>query len=202
MQLPARLDPHALHELRLLEQVARSPRLNNRTASQVLGVSVKLAHEVLKKMVVKGLVHVHRLHARRWDYFLTPAGLSEKARLTMEFLDFSLQFYREARRRSAALCRALAEQGHREVAILGAGDLAEITYLGIQEWQLHLVRVYDNTDRKQLFHAPVLPVAAMAQDESDAIIVCVYDATVPLQERYLPGEIPVRANMHWIFGDR
>ena len=135
--------PHAMYELGILRHVEETPQLNNRTASKKLGVSIRLAHDVLKKMVHKGLLHVTVVHARRWDYFLTPKGLAEKTRLTMEFLDFSMTFYREARRRSAQLCRDLAEAGVHEVAFLGAGELAEITYLGVQEWGLCLTAVYD-----------------------------------------------------------
>ena len=139
MQQP---EAHALHELGILRQVEGSSRLNNRRAAQKLGVSIKLAHALLKRMVGKGLLHVTVVHSRRWDYFLTPQGLAEKTRLTLEFLDFSLHFYREARRRSAQLCRDLAEAGRRRVAFLGTGELAEITWLGMQEWGLELTAVY------------------------------------------------------------
>src|ERR1051325_9141332 len=105
------MDRSAFHELEILKQVEQSSRLNNRMAARKLNASVKLAHQTLKKMVAKGLLHVKKEHSRRWDYFLTPRGLAEKARLTYEFLDFSLQFYREARRRSAQLCRDMAECG-------------------------------------------------------------------------------------------
>ncbi len=139
MQQP---EAHALHELGILRQVEDSSRLNNRLAAQKLGVSIKLAHALLKRMVGKGLLHVTVVHSRRWDYFLTPQGLTEKTRLTLEFLDFSLHFYREARRRSAQLCRDLAESGVRRIAFLGTGELAEITWLGMQEWGLELTAVY------------------------------------------------------------
>ena len=136
------VSPHALYELGILKHVGETPQLNNRTASKKLGVSIRLAHDLLKKMVNKGLLHVTVVHARRWDYFLTPKGIAEKTRLTMEFLDFSMTFYREARKRSAQLCRDLAEAGVHDVVFLGAGELAEIAYLGVQEWGLKLNVVY------------------------------------------------------------
>ena len=136
------VSPHALYELGILKHVEETPQLNNRTASKKLGVSIRLAHALLKTMVSKGLLHVTVIHARRWDYFLTPKGIAEKTRLTMEFLDFSMTFYREARKRSAQLCRDLAESGVRNVSFLGNSELAEIAYLGVQEWGLCLTAVY------------------------------------------------------------
>lgn len=198
------IDQHALYELDILRHVEQSSRLNNRQASSKLGVSVKLAHELLRRMVEKGLLHVKVVHARRWDYFLTPKGIAEKTRLTVEFFDFSMSFYREARRRSAQLCRDLAEQGFRRVAFLGANDLAEITYLGVQEWGLFLDAVYDMPEAagvkpRQFLNIPVQPLAAIGSHDTQAVIVCLYDAQMPMRERYLPEAIAQRPDMHWIF---
>ena len=136
---PDKFNVHELYELRIIEAADEDPTLSNRKVASKLGVSVKLAHEILSKMVQKGMFHVKKHHARRWDYFLTPKGISEKARLTMEFLDFSMHFYREARRQSAQVCRDLAEKEKvKKIAFLGAEDLAEIVYLGVQEWGLEL----------------------------------------------------------------
>ena len=59
------LDVHALHELRLLEHVSETPTLRNREATRILGVSVKLSHQILTSMGKKGWFHVTKHHARR-----------------------------------------------------------------------------------------------------------------------------------------
>ena len=198
------LESHALHQLRLLEHVDNSPRLSNRVAADKLGVSIKLAHAILKRMVAKGLLHINVVHARRWDYFLTPKGIAEKTRLTLEFFDFSMCFYREARRRSAQVCRDLAELGMREVILLGANDLAEIVYLGVQEWSLTVVGVYDDDAQETFMTLPVRPLSALSAGNprfSTPVIVCLYDACQPMQGRYLPSGIDATPQMHWIFGE-
>ncbi|OGV63232.1 MAG: hypothetical protein A3K19_13080 [Lentisphaerae bacterium RIFOXYB12_FULL_65_16] len=195
------LDKHALYELDILEHVEKDSRLNNRLVAQKLGVSIKLAHEILKRMVHKGLLHVKVVHSRRWDYFLTPTGLTAKARLTLEFLDFSMHFYREARRRSSQVCRDLAESGVQEVAFLGSGDLAEIAYLGIQQWGLRLAAVYDeHADGKRRFmNIVVRPLAAVSEAAGGAIIICAYDATMPMRKGYLPEGLERSPGMRWVF---
>jgi hypothetical protein len=156
-------------------------------------------------MVHKGLLHVKVVNSRRWDYFLTPKGIAEKTRLTLQFLDFSLQFYREARRRSSRVCRDLAEAGEREVTFLGAGDLAEIAYLGVQEWGLTLAAVYDDTPRKKSFMGvAVQPLSAFGGRGSAAdtpVLVCLYDASEPMRANYLPPGVSRAAELHWIFGE-
>lgn len=201
--MPA-IDKHALYELDILRHVEQTSRLNNRQVSTKLGVSVKLAHELLKRMVQRGLLHVKVVHARRWDYFLTSQGIAEKTRLTMEFFDFSMYFYREARRRSAQLCKDLALDRKLKVAFLGANDLAEITYLGVQEWGLTLDAVYDLQPAagQQFLKVPVRPLAEMAAGDFQAVIVCLYDAKMPMRARYLPDIIAARPDMYWIFDEK
>lgn len=191
-------DSHDLHKLRLLDHVEKTPRLTHRSAAKVMGVSIKLAHDLLSGMVERGLLHVKKHHARRWDYFLTTKGLTEKARLTMEFIDFSMHFYREARKFSAQLCRDLAESNRLKVDFLGTGDLAEITYLGVQEWGLELQHVYDD-QATTFLGRQVESTSKLSENTSDAVIVCLYDRKHPMLAGYLPESIPPSPNMVWIF---
>lgn len=194
-------DPHALHELDLLRTVEQDCRLTNRSAARKLGVSLKLAHQLLARMVEKGLLHVRVVHARRWDYFLTPRGLAEKTRLTLEFLEFSMRFYREARRRSSHLCRELRRRGVRSVAFLGAGDLAEIAYLGVRECELSLCEVYDDAAAPGPFLGlPVQRFDSLPRTRADAVMVCCYDVRAPMREGFLPAAVKRQARQYWIFG--
>ncbi len=194
------MDQRALLELEILKHVEQSPRLNNRAAAGKLNVSVKLAHEILKKMVGKGLLHVKKEHARRWDYFLTPTGISEKTRLTYEFLEFSMQFYREARRRSAQLCRDLSEARIKRVAFIGAGELAEIVYLGVVEWGLTLEEVYDaGKDGHKFMGLPVKPLSRLPDAGSERLIVCLYNKQHPMTPDFLPDGVARDPRMVWVF---
>ena len=192
------IEKNELMELEILNHVEETPLLNNRMAASKLGCSVKLAHVLLGKMVGKGLLEVKKLHARRWDYFLTPKGVTEKLRLTYEFLDFSMQFYREARKASSAVCRSLKEDDKHSVAFLGAGDLAEIVFLGVKEWGLELIEVYDDSINKFL-GIPVKKLDELKKTTADVILVCCYDKTNPMRIHYLPDSIEPMNNMCWIF---
>ena len=195
-----KLEQNDLHELEILKQIEESPTLTNRTAATRLGVIVKLAHETLKRMVSRGLLHVKKLNSRRWDYFLTPSGITEKARLTVEFVEFSMGFYREARRQSAKVCRELSQQNLKTVALLGSGDIAEIVYLGIQEWDLTLLGVFDDgADKESFMGVDVQPATALKLTDAAAIIVAVYDQQQPMSGQFLPAGVDRDERMHWIF---
>ena len=193
-------DSHRYYELKILEHVTNRPELPRRVAAQKLGVSVKLAHKLLRGLVERGLLHVRKENARRWRYFLTARGVAEKARLTREFIEFSFEFYREARRRSAQVCRDLAEGGWRRVAFLGVGELAEITYLGVEEWSLELVEVFD-TDQagRAFFGCRVQPADRVTDAEAQRIIVTAFNPRDPMSPRFLPRDIEADPRMVWIF---
>ena len=195
------IEKNQLLELEILKHVETTPILNNRLAAAKLGCSVKLSHELLKKMVSKGLLHVTKLHSRRWDYFLTPKGLTEKARITREFLSFSKYFYHEARKASSMLCRRLHEQGVRRIAIIGAGDLAEIVYLGVKEWGLELTEVFDNR-QGEFFGIQAQPFAATENSQAEALIICVYDENFPMVGPKLPEGIKKSSRLHWLFDEK
>ena len=194
------IDSHNLYELKLLKHIENDRKLTNRMVAQKLGISVRLAHDVLKRMVEKGLLHVKVIHSRRWDYFLTPKGLTEKARLTLEFFEFSMHFYREARKRSAQVCRNLAEAGEKSIGFLGAGELAEITYLGVQEWNLELQAVYTEIPAQRSFmNSPIKPMKDVNDISKFPILVCMYNKMQPMESYYLPPGVKDNGRFHWIF---
>ena len=192
-------DQSQFHELEILKTVDQDSHLNNRKAASKLGVSVKLAHTILNRMVKKGFLHIKKENARKWHYFLTPSGIMEKSRLTMSFFEFSMQFYKEARKQSAQLCRNLSVDGKKNVILLGAGELAEIVYLGIQEWNLNLIGAVDLTGEKKSFMGAPIFKPEDTLPKHDSIIVSLYDPERPMGKQFIPEGMTVNEKMAWIF---
>jgi predicted transcriptional regulator len=192
-------DQTKYHELEILKTVDQDSQLNNRKAANKLGVSVKLAHTTLNRMVEKGFLNIKKENSRKWHYFLTPQGIMEKAKLTVSFFEFSMQFYKEARKLSAQLCRGLAENKQTRVILFGHGELAEITYLGIQEWDLQLVDVIAPEGNSTKFMGIRTKNMAEITNEYDAIIICTYDPTKPTGGHFLPVDAVKNDKMVWIF---
>jgi hypothetical protein len=98
---------------------------------------------------------------------ITPAGIAEKARVCRNYLASSIRSYSEARDRIAErlneLCETWPESvdgcGDRRIVFYGAGEVAEIGYVCLQETGLVLVGVVDGGSRQQFFqfrvHRPV-----------------------------------------------
>ena len=200
------IDKNNLYELEILKQVEESPHLNNRMVASKLGCSVKLAHGLLKKMVQKGFFDIKKLNTRHWNYYLTPKGISEKGKLTYEFLEFSMQFYREARKRSSQTCKNIASDAKKTVAFIGTGELAEITYLGVKEWGLELTEIYSNCEEDNFLGIPIRRYSDIKTSKADALIVCIYDKINPMTKKYLPSDLSnylsttnQSQSLYWIF---
>lgn len=115
--------------LGVLDLVERDPALTQRSVAKELGIALGLANTYLKRCIHKGLVKVGEAPARRYAYYLTPQGFSEKSRLTANYLAYSFSFFRQAQTQFADIFKMAAKRGQRRLVLIGEGDLAEIANL-------------------------------------------------------------------------
>ena len=115
----------------ILDEINRDPEVSQRKLSSELGVSGGSINWHLKRCVSKGLVKLREAPMRRYLYYLTPEGFSEKARLTAEFLQASFDIVRTGRQQYEALAQLCAANGWRTLVLLGDSELAELALLVI-----------------------------------------------------------------------
>jgi DNA-binding MarR family transcriptional regulator len=125
--------------LGVLDVVERDPSVTQRSVARELGIALGLANAYLKRCVRKGLIKVSEVPRRRYAYYLTPQGFSEKSRLTATYLADSFSFFRKARMQCSELFAVAAARGQRRLALLGHGDLAEIASLVAREHPIEIV---------------------------------------------------------------
>ncbi len=130
-------------ELELLEVIERSPKINQRSLAKETQMALGLVNSCLKRLVRKGWVKIREVPGRRFLYYLTPQGMSEKSRLTYEYISYSVHFYGTARARCRALFQELVEKDVRRVAFLGKSDLAEIAYITLREYPIEFDGIFD-----------------------------------------------------------
>src|SRR5690348_15830190 len=108
--------------LGLLHSVERDSTRSQRNMAAEFGVALGLINTCLRFCVRKGYVKVKRIPARRYAYFLTPKGMAEKSRLTVEHLSNSLSFFRQAREDCAKIFEVAESRGWHRLALVGAGE--------------------------------------------------------------------------------
>lgn len=117
--------------------------VSQRTLAADLDVAVGLVNAYVKRCVRKGLLKVSQVPARRYRYYLTPAGFAEKAKLTGEYLRISLSFFRRAKMAYADVFETAEGLGWNSVVLLGAGDLADIATICALTRGIKVVSVID-----------------------------------------------------------
>jgi len=175
------MDVEEHRDLRVLEAVQQDSRLTQRGLASKLGIALGLANIYLKRMVHKGYIKCVNVQPNRISYLITPRGIAEKARLTYEFMDYSLHLYGEVRQHLRAALRECAAAGKR-VAIYGSGEAAELAYLSLKESGLDPVAIFDTDGGREFLGIPVTPLAEHASIEFDLVIVASLDRSgQPLQ---------------------
>ena len=169
------MDVEAHRDLRLLEAVHEDSRVTQRGLASKLGIALGLANIYLKRMIHKGYIKVVNVQPNRISYLITPRGIAEKARLTYEFMDYSLHLYGEVRQHLRGVLQECAA-ADRRVAIYGLGEAAELAYLSLKECGLEPVAIFDGADGPKVFLGmPVRPIAEHAQVAFDLLIIATLD---------------------------
>jgi len=191
------MDVEAHRDLRLLEAVHEDSRVTQRGLASKLGIALGLANIYLKRMIQKGYIKCANVQPNRISYLITPRGIAEKARLTYEFMDYSLHLYGEVRHHLREAMQDCAAAGKR-VAIYGSGEAAELAYLSLKESGMEPVAIFDQNGGRDFLGMPVLPIADHGSIEYDLMIVATLDrsgqAGVDLQQVGVPRnkQFPLR----------
>lgn len=127
----------------LLTAIARDERISQRRLASELGIAVGLVNAYMKRCVRKGLLKVKAVPQRRFAYYLTPKGFTEKSRLTAEYLSASLGFFRRARQECTDTLAIVTAHGWKRLVLIGAGDLCEIALLCALEQGVEVVAIVD-----------------------------------------------------------
>ncbi len=163
-------------DLQLLSEIETSDVVTQRGLSQRLGIALGLTNLYLKRLITKGYVKVVNIQKNRIRYLITPQGIAEKSRLTYEYMQYSLQLYRQARIVLRGRFRDLASQGRKRLVFYGVGEAAELAYLCAREMDLELVGVVDaERAGRRFLDQIVLDPTRLPGLEYDCIVITSFD---------------------------
>jgi len=164
------MDIESHRDLKLLEAVEADSRVTQRNLANRLGIALGLTNIYLKRLVRKGYIKCVNVQSNRISYLITPRGIAEKARLTYEFMDYSLHLYGEVRQHLRSVLQECAA-AHQRVAIYGRGEAAELAYLSLKEFGMEPVAVFDTDGGADFLGMRVLPLRDHVGITYDLMIV-------------------------------
>jgi DNA-binding MarR family transcriptional regulator len=183
------MDVESRRDLQLLEALEQEATITQRTLASRLGMALGLTNLYLKRLIRKGYVKCVTVSPNRLVYSLTPRGMARKARLTYEFMKYSLDFYRDVRQH---LRRSLAGSvsHHKRVAIYGTGDAAELVFLLVRDMGLELIAVFGPEAAGTFLGHPVRSIADHADETYDTMIVAVLERPAGTAKRLRQLGVP------------
>ena len=168
-------DSEKRSSLHILSELSVNDSLTQRELSNSLGIALGLVNSYIKNLMAKGFITVKAIPTKRYAYYLTPKGFAEKTRLAYNLLQDYTRIYREARSNLKQLFAELSSSGIKKVVFAGADEVAEISYLTLQETALELSGVVDeDMAGGKFFGRDIKPFAAIDSMAYDCIVVTSY----------------------------
>jgi DNA-binding MarR family transcriptional regulator len=138
-------NPDSARDMLLLEQIEIDPDVTQANLASQLGVAVGTVNWHLKRLIAKGYVKVKRAQRRKLRYIITTQGISRRARLTVNYVEHSMQLYRKTRRRVQQLLDEVRGAGFQGVHISKFNgdpeDIADICKLTCIEQGLSILKM-------------------------------------------------------------
>lgn len=145
------MDTQDIRTLKLLEEIDKDYTQSQRDLSDKLNISLGLVNSFVKRLANKGYFKITTIPKNRVKYILTPKGAVEKTRLTYQYLQYSFELYRGARRNLQKHFNGLASEGVKRVVFYGASEIAEIAYIFLQETSIKMVAIVDENKVGKVF---------------------------------------------------
>jgi DNA-binding MarR family transcriptional regulator len=139
----ASMDKEDIHILRLMGEIERNNSPSQRELSSNLNLSLGLVNAFLKRLVNKGYFKVKTMPRNRVKYFMTPKGIARKSKLTVEYLRYSVNFYKEIKNLLISKFREMESDRTNSILFFGAGEVSELAYLYLQLTDIRLVGIID-----------------------------------------------------------
>jgi len=185
------MDPQDIRSLQFLEEIDNKHSPTQRALARKFNISLGLVNSFIKRLARKGYVKVTTIPRKRVKYILTPKGFAEKSRLTYEFIQYSLHFYKKALSEFQDLVDELETMGVRKVVFYGATDLAEIASISLKASDIELIDVVDDLKVGEDFLGYVIkPITELSKLEFDRLIVTTIDSKESIFTKLLRKKIP------------
>jgi len=159
---------------KILVEIDRDPEVSQKSLSEKVGLSVGSINWHIKRCVNKGLVKMQRAPMRRYLYYLTPEGFTEKAKLTASFVQISFDMFRTGREQYGAFFELCHANDWRALTLLGKTELTELALLVAARFpELSIIAIIDEKSvRHDYRHIPIFADAGHLAQKINAGEIC------------------------------
>jgi DNA-binding MarR family transcriptional regulator len=163
-----------IRELRLLEELERNPIISQRELSHKFNIALGVTNACLRRMARKGWIRIRGIRGQRIGYFLTPKGFTEKARLTLHLISYTVQHYSELKNTISQRLLEMERNGFHRIVFYGVSDEMEVAYITLQGVNLKLVGIVEDDEKfspQILLGYELEPVSRIKELKPDCILI-------------------------------
>jgi DNA-binding Lrp family transcriptional regulator len=185
------MEPRDIKTLLLLETVERDGYQSQRDLAKKIRMSLGLVNAFIKRLTIRGIFETVTLAGNKARYRLTPKGIAEKARLTKQYLSYSVQYYNGIKQIASGVLVALKKDNREKIVFYGTGELCEITCIALSEHNIHNVKIIDdNKAGMTICGYRVYKINDIEHLDFDAIVIMDIDDTSIYRKKLIDKGIP------------
>jgi len=166
--------PQEIRELSLLQELEKNPIVSQRELSNKFGIALGVTNACLKRMVRRGWIRISSLNHHKIGYFLTPKGFTEKAKLTLHLISWTVQHYSTLKDIIGERLLEMQNKGVERIVFYGVSDEMEIAYVTLQGLNLKLVGIVEDEEkmnRKEVFGFELKGLNQIEILKPDAVLI-------------------------------
>jgi predicted transcriptional regulator len=158
--------------LKILDEINRESSVTQRTIAGRLNIALGLVNAYIKRLAKKGHIKITKGPMNRVKYALTPEGFTHRVSLTYDYMQSSINFFKDVRQRIDNVYRQMSAAGVTTVLIWGDGEIAEISYISMRGLPMQLAGIVDGEkSEKGFFGYNIYTVEDLPNLTYDAILI-------------------------------
>ena len=167
--------PEDIRELNLLQELEKNPIISQRELSHKFGIALGVTNACLKRMARRGWIRIMNLDHRRIGYYLTPKGISEKTKLSLHLISWTVQHYSTLKDIIGEKLLELQNKGIERIVFYGVSDEMEIAYVTLQGVKVQLAGIVEDEEKigqkQEVFGFELKKVEQIGTLKPDAVII-------------------------------
>ena len=136
-----------MRNLQFLEELEKHPVISQRELSHKFNIALGVTNACLRNMTRKGWIRVQGMNRRKIGYYLTPKGMTEKAKLTLHLISYTVQYYSDLKKRIGHKFLEMKRQGLERIVFYGVSDEMEVAFITLQGVNLRLVGIVEDDEK-------------------------------------------------------
>jgi hypothetical protein len=144
-------------------------------------------------MVLRGWIRITGLNQRRIKYYLTPKGFTEKSKLTVDLISWTVRHYASLKDLIGSKLLEMQGEGVERVVFYGVCDEMEIAYITLQGVNLKLIGIIEDDEKYRpqfIFGYELEPVSRIRELRPQGILITTTiesDLKMDRVKKYLEG---------------